>query len=188
MLVSFYGSAGVGPRALARWGQCAAGAPAWTPGGEIAAARGFAPVAVGADGAKLFPSRLLDAATLAANPCAIFPAAKAKAQTLALTTLVAMEMLKALSAVSLDHSLLRVAPWANPWLLAGVALPVALHLFLLHAPWLRGLFGLAPLTKAHWITVAKFSLPILLVEELTKAVGREVDRRERERRRAAASN
>ena len=96
--------------------------------------------------------------------------------------------LKALSAVSLDHSLLRVAPWANPWLLAGVALPVALHMFLLHAPWLRGLFGLAPLTKAHWITVAKFSLPILLVEELTKAVGREVDRRERERRRAAASN
>jgi len=101
---------------------------------------------------------------------------------------VAMEMLKALSAVSLDHSLLRVAPWANPWLLAGVALPVALHMFLLHAPWLRGLFGLAPLTKAHWITVAKFSLPILLVEEATKAVGREVDRRERERRRAAASN
>jgi len=96
--------------------------------------------------------------------------------------------LKALSAVSLDHSLLRVAPWANPWLLAGVALPVALHMFLLHAPWLRGLFGLAPLTKANWITVAKFSLPILLVEELTKAVGREVDRRERERRRAAASN
>ena len=96
--------------------------------------------------------------------------------------------LKALSAVSLDHSLLRVAPWANPWLLAGVALPVALHMFLLHAPWLRGLFGLAPLTKAHWITVAKFSLPILLVEELTKAVGREVDRRERERRRAASSN
>ena len=76
-----------------------------------------------------------------------------------------MEMLKALSAVSLDHSLATRRSVGEPWLLAGVALPVALHLFLLHAPWLRGLFGLAPLTKAHWITVAKFSLPILLVEE-----------------------
>ena len=48
-------------------------------------------------------------------------ALKAKAQTLSLSTLVTMEMLKALSAVSLDHSLLRVSPLANKWLLAGVA-------------------------------------------------------------------
>ena len=45
-----------------------------------------------------------------------------------------MEMLKALSAVSLDHSLLRVSPLANKWLLAGVALPTALHLGLLYVP------------------------------------------------------
>ena len=107
---------------------------------------------------------------------------KATAQTLALTTLVAMEMLKALSAVSLDHSLLRVPPTRNPWLLAGVALPTMLHLLLLHVAPLRSLFGLAPLTRAHWAAVAKFSLPILLVEEATKAVGREVDRREQDRR------
>ena len=38
---------------------------------------------------------------------------------------------RALSAVSLDHSLLRVSPLANKWLLAGVALPSLLHLGLL---------------------------------------------------------
>jgi hypothetical protein len=41
-------------------------------------------------------------------------------QSLALTTLVCMEMLKALSAVSVDNSLLRVGPQSNTWLLLGV--------------------------------------------------------------------
>eukprot|EP00546_Thalassionema_frauenfeldii_P019557 CAMPEP_0178897906 /NCGR_PEP_ID=MMETSP0786-20121207/2018_1 /TAXON_ID=186022 /ORGANISM="Thalassionema frauenfeldii, Strain CCMP 1798" /LENGTH=1011 /DNA_ID=CAMNT_0020568531 /DNA_START=14 /DNA_END=3046 /DNA_ORIENTATION=+ len=36
-------------------------------------------------------------------------------QTLSLTTLVVMEMLKALSAVSVDNSLLQVGPFQNPW-------------------------------------------------------------------------
>jgi Ca2+-transporting ATPase len=54
-------------------------------------------------------------------------------QTLALTTLVCMEMLKALSAVSVDNSLLQVGPQSNPWLLVGVALPFLLHLFVLYS-------------------------------------------------------
>lgn len=49
-------------------------------------------------------------------------------QTLALTTLVCMEMMKALSAVSVDSSLLRVGPQDNKWLLLGVTGPIVLHL------------------------------------------------------------
>ena len=49
-------------------------------------------------------------------------------QTLSLTTLVCMEMFKALSAVSVDNSLLEVPPWKNKWLVAGVAIPFLLHL------------------------------------------------------------
>ena len=54
-------------------------------------------------------------------------------QTLALTTLVCMEMLKALSAVSVDSSLLQIGPLENPWLIAGVSGPFLLHLFVLYS-------------------------------------------------------
>lgn len=67
---------------------------------------------------------------------------RALPQTLSLTTLVCMEMLKALSAVSVDSSLFRVSPLSNPWLLLGVSGPFLLHLFVLYSP-LLGLSGLA---------------------------------------------
>lgn len=54
-------------------------------------------------------------------------------QTLALTTLVCMEMLKALSAVSVDNSLLQVGPQSNKWLLLGVAGPFLLHLLVVYS-------------------------------------------------------
>ena len=54
-------------------------------------------------------------------------------QTLALTTLVCMEMLKALSAVSVDSSLFRVGPQENPYLLLGVSGPFLLHLLVLYS-------------------------------------------------------
>jgi len=96
---------------------------------------------------------------------------KANAQTMALSTLVAMELLKALGAVSLDHSLLRVPFWENRYLCVGVAFPFALHLTLLYTP-LRSLFGLTALTFSDWLTVVAYALPILLVDEALKAAGR----------------
>jgi Ca2+-transporting ATPase len=62
-------------------------------------------------------------------------------QTLALTTLVCMEMLKALSAVSVDNSIFRVGPQSNKWLLLGVSGPFLLHLLVLYSSKL-GLPGL----------------------------------------------
>ena len=84
-------------------------------------------------------------------PCKIFESPlRAVPQTMALSVLVVIEMLKALSAVSLDSSLLTVAPWRNPWLLQGVALPMALHLLTIYVKPLSRLFGLAPLTWDNW--------------------------------------
>ncbi len=54
-------------------------------------------------------------------------------QTLALTTLVCMEMLKALSAVSVDNSIFRVGPQSNKWLLLGVSGPFLLHLLVVYS-------------------------------------------------------
>ena len=63
-------------------------------------------------------------------------------QTLSLTTLVCMEMLKALSAVSVDSSLFRVSPLSNKWLLLGVSGPFLLHLLVVYSAQL-GLPGLS---------------------------------------------
>lgn len=98
-------------------------------------------------------------------------------QTLSLTTLVCMEMFKALSAVSMNDSLLKVAPWRNKWLLVGVAGPFLLHLSVLYSsalglPGFGKAFGMVSLTKEHWKTVLFWSTPILLVDEALKAIGR----------------
>jgi len=108
-------------------------------------------------------------------------------QTMALTTLISMEMIKALSAVSIDNSIISVGPQDNPWLLLGVAVPLSLHLFVLYSskfglPGLGESFGMVPLTTDQWITVLCWAAPVLLVEEVMKAIGRWVYREERSKR------
>ncbi len=104
--------------------------------------------------------------------CSIFAEGMAKPQSLSLTVLIVIEMLKALSAVSVDNSMLYAPPWRNGWLIAGVALPSFLHLAMLYTPSACSILGLEPLTVEDWFTVLRFSIPILLVEEVLKAIGR----------------
>ena len=61
-----------------------------------------------------------------------------------------------------------MAPWANKWLLAGVTLPVLLHVGVLYCKPLAAIFQLAPLTKQDWYTVAAFALPLVALEEVLK--------------------
>jgi len=105
-------------------------------------------------------------------------------QTLSLTTLVCMEMLKALSAVSVNDSLFKVGPWKNKWLLVGVSGPFLLHLLVLYSSNIPGLsgfgkaFGMVPLTSQEWKTVLLWSLPILLLDEILKFTGRRLLRQQ----------
>jgi len=107
-------------------------------------------------------------------------AGRALPQTLSLTTLVCMEMFKALSAVSVDSSLITVPPTKNRWLILGVAVPFLLHLAVVYSeklgiPGLGESFGLAPLSLKHWIRVLEFSAPIIILDEALKAVGRRIN-------------
>jgi len=85
-----------------------------------------------------------------ANPCEIFTELRCYPQSLALSVLVVMELIKALSAVSLNTSIFKLPPWKNPWLLPGVFIPAACHLLLLYVPIFRNIFGLVPLTVRDW--------------------------------------
>lgn len=109
---------------------------------------------------------------------------RALPQTLSLTTLVCMEMFKALSAVSVDASIFHVKPWENPTLVAGVVLPTLIHLALVYSEkfGIAGLgrsFGLVPLTFEDWIKVLQWASPILVVEEILKTTGRWVKKKNR---------
>jgi P-type Ca2+ transporter type 2C len=84
--------------------------------------------------------------------CSLFshPHQLLQPQSMALASLVCMEMLKALSAVSLDQSLLIVPPWRNPWLLLAVTLPTMLHLLVMYLPPLSRIFHIVPLSWPEW--------------------------------------
>jgi Ca2+-transporting ATPase len=107
-------------------------------------------------------------------------------QTLSLTALVCMEMFKALAAVSVDNSIFKVPPTRNPYLILGVTIPFLLHLGLVYSsdiglPALGESFGIVPLSWNNWVTVLKWSVPILLLDEVLKLVGRQLaDKKARE--------
>lgn len=85
------------------------------------------------------------------KPCNIFQAAALQQpQTLSLTVLVMIELFKALSAVSLEHSIVTTPPWKNPWLLLGVSVPLVLHLSIMYIPLFSRIFSLHPLSGKEW--------------------------------------
>jgi Ca2+-transporting ATPase len=99
---------------------------------------------------KLF-AHSADAPFWPMEPCNIFSGhSLRRPQTMALSVLVSIEMLKALSAVSLDRSLVSVPPWKNKWLVWSVLIPVLMHLSVIYIPLLSNIFGLAPLTWDEW--------------------------------------
>lgn len=117
------------------------------------------------------------------DPCDLFAAAgKAKASTLSLSVLVAIEMFNALNALSEDNSLLTVPPTRNPWLLAAMAVSFGLHFLIVYVPPLARVFSIVPLTAREWGLVALFSLPVVLIDEALKLAGRAWWRRENARR------
>lgn len=85
------------------------------------------------------------------NPCSIFSSESLrKPQTMALTVIVLIELLKAISAVSLDNSIFQIYPWKNPWLIKAVLAPMILQLAIIYVPFFNNIFGLSPLNWTEW--------------------------------------
>merc|ERR1711988_803533 len=102
--------------------------------------------------------------------CEIFQAPEA--MTMALSVLVTIEMANALNSVSENQSLLVMHPWVNIYLLMAMALSFSLHFLILYVDFLNVVFNITPLSIEQWITVMKFSLPVILLDELLKMVAR----------------
>ncbi|GMH43584.1 hypothetical protein BSKO_11506 [Bryopsis sp. KO-2023] len=106
------------------------------------------------------------------NPCDFFSAGKAKASTLSLSVLVAIEMFNALNALSEDNSLFQMPPWSNPWLLVAMAFSFGSHFLILYVPFLADIFSIVPLSLNEWLLVLLFSLPVVIIDEILKFFGR----------------
>jgi len=92
--------------------------------------------------------------------------------TMALSILVTIEMANAINSLSENQSLVVMPPWINPFLIGAMALSFGLHFMILYVDIMATVFQVTPLTFAQWVTVLKFSLPVLLLDELLKFVAR----------------
>ncbi|KAK9049511.1 hypothetical protein SSX86_031520 [Deinandra increscens subsp. villosa] len=106
------------------------------------------------------------------DPCDYFRTGKVKAMTLSLSVLVAIEMFNSLNALSEDESLLTMPPWVNPWLLVAMSVSFGLHFLILYVPFLAQVFGIVPLSVNEWLLVLAVALPVILIDEILKFVGR----------------
>jgi len=102
--------------------------------------------------------------------CEIFRAPEA--MTMALSILVTIEMANALNSLSENQSLVVMPPWCNIWLLLAMALSFSLHFVILYVDFLNVVFNITPLSVEQWMTVMKFSLPVILLDEALKFVSR----------------
>mmetsp|Transcript_20295 Transcript_20295/g.44334 ORF Transcript_20295/g.44334 Transcript_20295/m.44334 type:complete len:1049 (-) Transcript_20295:1149-4295(-) len=107
-----------------------------------------------------------------AEPCDYFTVGKAKACTLALSVIVAIEMFNALNALSEDSSLFTMPPWTNPWLLVAISISIALHCVILYVPFLADIFSIVPLSWNEWLLVIAWSFPVIIIDEALKFLGR----------------
>uniref|UniRef100_A0A7S4S3Y9 P-type Ca(2+) transporter n=1 Tax=Alexandrium monilatum TaxID=311494 RepID=A0A7S4S3Y9_9DINO len=107
------------------------------------------------------------------DPCSYFTAGKIKASTLSLTTLVVIEMLNALNALSEDGSLVQMPPWTNPWLILACLGSMVVHFVIVYIPFLAKIFAVCSLDWHDWVLVMAFSFPVILIDEVLKFFGRQ---------------
>ncbi|QQG39993.1 MAG: cation-translocating P-type ATPase [Candidatus Aenigmatarchaeota archaeon] len=109
-------------------------------------------------------------ATMAVGTLALFyaylPKGAAYAQTVAFTTIVMYEIVNVFCCRTND-SLLKEGILRNKYLLAAVALSVALQFVLLYTP-LAAVFEVVPLTFGDWVAVVAVSLTVLATTEIAK--------------------
>lgn len=108
------------------------------------------------------------------NPCDYFSVGKVKASSLAMSTLVVIEMFNALNALSENNSLLTTPPWVNRYLLVAIAVSMGLHFTIMYTPWLADSFQVVPLSWSEWLLVTAISFPVIPLDELLKLVGKQL--------------
>lgn len=123
-------------------------------------------------------NNFVDGLDMQTNPCDYFTKGKVKASTLSLSVLVMIEMFNAYNAISEDGSLLVITPLVNPYLIAATASSTLLHMMIVYVPFFNDVFSIHAMSAHEWMLVMAFSLPVILIDEMLKFVGRIKNARE----------
>lgn len=111
--------------------------------------------------------------TCVGDACLIFKApAIYKPSSLAVSTLVLIEMFNAYNSLSENQSLLSMPPWINGWLIIATIVSMLLHFAILYIPAFATMFCVAPLSFAEWKIVFWVSAPIFAIDEGLKLFSR----------------
>ncbi|MCW4032046.1 MAG: calcium-transporting P-type ATPase, PMR1-type [Candidatus Bathyarchaeota archaeon] len=87
------------------------------------------------------------------------------AQTVALTTLVMIEMFNALNCRSLKYSIFKIGLFTNKWLILAIASSIIMHLSILYIPGLSWLFKIRSLDLGFWaLCLPLAALPLIIIE------------------------
>jgi len=92
--------------------------------------------------------------------------------TISMSILVVVEMFNALNALSENGSLLQIPPWSNGWLVGAIVTSMLLHFAILYIPALASVFGVTALDYSEWRAILWLSFPVILVDEVLKAITR----------------
>ena len=65
-------------------------------------------------------------------------------------------------------------PWINPYLLVAMLVSFGLHFLILYVPALASIFSIVPLSWEEWMLVLAFSVPVVFIDEVLKALARGV--------------
>jgi len=95
-----------------------------------------------------------------------------KPPSMALSTLVIIEMLNAMNSISENQSLVVMPPFQNIWLIGAMVLSMCLHFVILEVDFLSAVFQITPLNLEEWMAVLKISFPVILLDETLKFVAR----------------
>ena len=82
--------------------------------------------------------------------------------------------MNSLNALSEDCSLLVVPPHRNMYLVAAIAASFIAHFAILYIPPLATVFTVYPLSWREWKLVLLFSLPVIILDEVMKFIGKYV--------------
>ncbi len=110
------------------------------------------------------PNGLLELTSFQGPPEAILKLAR----TMAFTTLVLFQMFNVFNCRSQNHSVFRIGPFTNRWLVLAVAVSLALHGLVIYWPPLQKAFETTPLTLGQWILATGVASSVLVVMELVK--------------------
>jgi Ca2+-transporting ATPase len=103
--------------------------------------------------------------------------ALATAQTMAVTTVILMQVFYLLNCRSLHESMFRIGIFSNPTVYVGIAAILVLQVSYMYVPWFAALFTAAPLSLAQWGWSALIAASVLPVMAIDKWLSNHVTRR-----------